>query len=162
MPITPVQPAVITRYYQVGITQLLFVAAMANPATPTNSELNLGTALHRDLAAWTGWSATTAFIETPDIASRFTSRLPGRIKAEDSTLTFYEDKLQVDLRTLMPRDTIGYIVIANGGLASGKGDVFKVQVGSVSKMRSMDNAALIKFDYAILQQPNEDVTLPAT
>ena len=160
MAITPVSPAAITRYYQVGVTQLLFCASIANTAAPTFSELDNGTSLERDLADWSGWTVSSNMIDTPDLATRFTSKLPGRISAEDSSLTFYEDKLQVDLRTLMPRDASGFIVIANGGLASAKGDVFKVTIASVGKMRSMDNAALIKFDYAILQQPNEDVTLP--
>lgn len=160
MPITPNTPAAITRYYAVGVTQILFVATISNTAAPTFAELDAGTELTRDWADWSGWSVKTDFIDMPGLQNRFVSQLPGRITAEASSITFYEDKFQLDLRTLMPRDTLGYIVIADGGLASAIGDVFHVQVASVTKMRSADDAGKIKFDYAILAEPEEDVTLP--
>lgn len=160
MPITPVQPAAITHYYQVGVTQILFCASMANTAAPTFAELDAGTELTSHFADWSGWAVSTDFIETPGLVNRFVGQLPGRIKAESSSLTMYEDKLQADLRSLMPRDTTGFIVIANGGLAAGKGDVYSVQVASVTKLRSTEDAAKLRFDYAILAQPSEDVTLP--
>lgn len=160
MPITPNTPAAITRYFAVGITDVLWCPSIATQSAPTFAELDAGTDLARDLADWSGWTVSTAFIDTPDIKTRFVSQLPGRITAEASSITFYSDRLSADLRDLMPRDTIGYIVIADGGLASAVGDVFKVQVASVPKIRSMDNAAQIKFDFAILTEPSEDVTLP--
>lgn len=160
MPITPVQPASITRFYSVGVTQILFCASISSPSAPTFSELDSGTELTRDWADWSGWSVKTDFIDMPGLKDRFVAQLPGRISAEASSITFYEDQLSADLRTLMPRDTLGYIVIADGGLASAKGDVFPVQVASVTHMRSADDAAKIKFDYAILSIPQENVTLP--
>ncbi len=160
MPITPNTPAAITRFYAVGITDVLFCTTIANPDAPTFAELDAGTDLSRDLSDWSGWTVATAFIDTPALKERFVGQLPGRITAEASSISFYEDRLQVDLRALMPRDALGYIVIADGGLASAVGDVFKVQVASVAKMRSMDNAAQLKIDYAILTEPSEDVVLP--
>lgn len=160
MPITPAQPAAITRYYAVGVTQILFLATISSPAAPTFIELNAGTELTRDWADWAGWSVKTDFIDMPGLKDRFVSQLPGRISAEASSITFYEDKLSVDFRALMPRDTKGFIVIADGGLTSGKGDVYEVQIAAVTHMRSADDAAKIKFDYAILSEPKENVTLP--
>lgn len=160
MAITPVQPAAITRFFAVGISDVLFCLSIANPAAPTFAELDAGTDLGRDLADWAGWSVSTAFIDTPDLKSRFVSQLPGRITAEASSLTFYQDKLQIDLREVLPRDTAGYIVIADGGLATGVGDVYPVTVAANPKVRSLSDAAKIRVDFAITAEPRENVTLP--
>lgn len=160
MPITPNVPASITRFFMPSVTQVLFCATISSTAAPTFAELDAGYELTRDWADWSGWTVTTNFIKMPGLQNRFVAQLPGRIEAEDSSITFYEDKSQVDLRTLMPRDTLGYIVIADGGLASAKGDIFRVQVATVTKLRDAEDAAKIRVDYAILEQPAEDVTLP--
>jgi hypothetical protein len=160
MPLTPVQPASITRFYAVGITQILFCLTISDPAVPTFAELNAGTELTRDWADWSGWAVKTEFIDMPGLQDRFVSQLPGRITAEASSITFYEDKLAADLRDLMPRDTHGYILIADGGFASARADVYEVQVAAVTHLRSADEAAKIKFDYAILSEPSENVDLP--
>lgn len=160
MPITPVQPAAITRFFSVGITDVLYCPSIANPATPTFAELDAGTDLGRDLADWTGWTVATAMIDTPDIKTRFVGQLPGRITAEASSITFYQDRMQVDLREVLPRDTAGFIVIADGGLASEVGDVFPVLVSATPKVRSMEDAAKLRVDFAITSEPAENVTLP--
>lgn len=162
MAITPNIPAPITRFYAVGITDVIFCATIANQAAPTFAELDGGTDLSRELADWSGWSVATAFIDTPTLKTRFVGQLPGKITAQASSISVYEDKLQSDLRSLMPRDTTGYIVIADGGLATAIGDVFHVQVASVEKLRTMDKAAELKFSFAILSEPSESVTLPQT
>lgn len=160
MPITPIQPAAITRFFMPGETQILFIASISNTSAPTFAELDGGTELTEEFADWAGWTVATSMIKTPGLKNRFVGQLPGRIEAEESSITFYEDKAQADLRTLMPRDTTGYIVIADGGLDQGKGDVFKVQVASVTKVRDIEDAAKIRFQFAIVEQPAEDVTLP--
>lgn len=162
MPITPNQPAAITRYFAVGVTQVLFCPAIASKAAPTFAELDAGTELTRDIADLAGWATTSNFIEVPDLVTRFTGKIPGRITAEDSSFTFYadEDRGSGDVRGLLPRDTEGYIVIADGGLASAKGDVFHVKVGSTSPVRSMDDASKVMVNFAILDEPAEGVTLP--
>lgn len=160
MAITPVQPAAIERYFAVGITQTLFATTVANPAAPTFAELDGATELTRDMQDMAGWTTNSEFIETPDYAKRFVGKLPALIKAEDSSLTFYQSKNQADIRAVLPRDTEGYIVIAWGGLAVGKGDVFHVKVGSNAKMPSTSEAALLRVSFAILDEPREDVTLP--
>jgi hypothetical protein len=162
MPITPNQPASITRYFAVGTTQVLFCPAIASKAAPTFAELDAGTELTRDIADLSGWATSSNFIDVPDLVTRFTGKIPGRITAEDSSLTFYgdEDRGAGDVGELLPRDTEGYIVFADGGLASGIGDVFHVKVGSNSMQRSMDDAAKRMVSFAVLDEPAEGVTLP--
>jgi hypothetical protein len=162
MPITPNQPATITRYFAVGTTEVLFCPAIADKTTPTFAELDAGTEITRDIADLSGWSTSSEFINVPDLKTRFTGKIPGRITAEDSSFTFYadEDSGSGDARALLPRDTEGYIVIADGGLASGKGDVFHVRVGSSSAVRSTDDAVKVMVNFAVLDEPAEGVTLP--
>lgn len=160
MPITPNQPAAIAKFFAVGTTQVLWVASISNPAAPTFAELDGGTELTSQIADMSGFTVNTNFIDTPNLLERFTSQIPGRITAESSSITVYQDELQADLRTLMPRDTSGFIVIADGGLVSAKGHVFAVTVGAVAPLRSMDGAAMLRFDFAITAEPDENVTLP--
>ena len=160
MAITPVQPAAITRFFNVGITQILWCPTISNTAAPTFTELDNGTELTRDWADWSGWTVQTDMIPMPGIQNKFVGQLGGRITAETSSITFYADKFASDFRQLMPRETTGYIVIADGGLASAKGDVFPVQVATVAKQRGTDKAFQIMYTYAITAQPTEDVALP--
>lgn len=162
MAITPTEPATITRFYAVGVTEILWVPSIASTSAPTFAELDAGTLLDRDLADWGGWNVSTNMIDTPALRSRYVGQIPGRITAEASSLTFYMDREGVDLRSLMPKDTEGFIVIADGGLASALGDVFPVTVSSTPKQRSMDAAATIRIDFAITSEPSEEVTLPQT
>jgi hypothetical protein len=162
MPITPSQPAAITRFFGVGTTAFLFCPTIANPAAPTFAELDAGTELTRDIADISGWMTSSEFIDVPDMATRFTSKIPGRITSEDSSITFYADEDQGagDAGALLPRDTDGFMVIADGGLASGIGDVFQVTVGSNSIQRSVDDAVKRVVTFAIRSEPAEGVTLP--
>lgn len=162
MPITPNTPAAITRFFGVGTSQVLFCTAIAAPSAPTFAELDAGTELTRDIADLSGWTTSSDFIDVPDMATRYTGKIPGRITSEDSSFTFYTDEDQGagDVGTLLPRDTEGYIVIADGGLASGLGDVFHVKVGSNSVVRSLDDAVKRMVNFAILDEPSEGVTLP--
>jgi hypothetical protein len=152
-----------TRFSARGKTKCYWVPSIANPAAPTRSELNAGTDLSPQIADRSGWSVESDMIETPDLASRYTSTIPGPIKADDSSLTMYASKDGVDARALMPRDAVGYIVWLDGGdVASGKMDVFPVTVTSVSKQRSVDgeDADTLEFAYAITAEPSENVTIP--
>lgn len=161
MPITPIQPAAITRFFAPGVTEILFCPAIAAKATPTFAELDAGTQL-RNIADISGWMTTSAMIDTPDLDTRFVSQIPGRITAEESTITFYADvdRGAGDVSALLPRDTDGYIVIADGGLVSAKGDVFQVTVSSNSMSRSLDAAGQRVVKFAIRSEPAEGVTLP--
>lgn len=162
MPITPNQPTAVTRYFAVGTTQVLMCPSIADKSAPTFAELDAGTELTGGIADLSGWATSSNFIDTPDMKSRFTGKIPGRITAEDSSLTLYadEDRGAGDPRALLPRDTECYIVFADGGLASAKGDVFHVKVGSASPVRSLDDAAKVMVSFAILDEPAEGVDLP--
>lgn len=154
-----------TRFYTVGTTKVHFLPTIASATlVPTRTEVTGGTDLTPEIAEFEGWSTTSETIDTPDMVSRFVSSIAGAITAEASSLTFYADKENTDARTIFPRDTTGYIVWMDGGdvPATGKMDVYPVQVSSAPKVRSMDNATMIRVDFNITSEPAEDVAIPAS
>ncbi len=89
--------------------------------------------------------------------------MPGRITSEASSITFWASRDGVDARSVLPRGTKGFILIADGGLGVGKkADVFPVEVGSVGKVRPIsDGAQQLTINFSVRRQPAQDVTLPA-
>lgn len=153
-----------SRYINPDTTRFYFLTAVSNKAAPTRSELNAGTDLSGEVQEVEGWLTSSDQVETPDLDSRFTSKIPGRITAEDSTITFYADSTGADARSLLPRDTAGFVIILDGGDVPGSTmDVFPVKVSSVGKSRSVEgsDAATVAIAFSITSEPAEDVTVPA-
>lgn len=152
-----------TRYFDVGTTKVYYLPAVANIASPTRAEMNAGTDLSREIAEIDGWSVSSNQIQVPDFATRFTAQIAGRIEAADSSLTFYTSVNSTDVRSLLPRDTAGFVMWLDGGDVAGrKADVYPVTVTSVSKMRSAGSeAARIQIGFSITREPAENVTVPA-
>jgi hypothetical protein len=108
-----------------------------------------------------GFATNSDQQDTPDLGSRFVSKIPGRITADDSSITLYASSNSSDARTLMPRDSAGYIVIfPEGDMTGQKMDVFPVKVTGVPKSRDVENPASMTFQYAITRIPAENVTIP--
>lgn len=151
-----------TRYWSVGLTQVHYLPAIEDPdMVPTREEITAGTNLTGEIAEWDGWSTTSEKIDTPDMVSRFVSNIPGAISAEDSSLTFYADRAGDDVRLVLPRDTSGFIVWMDGGdVPENYMDVYPVTVASAPKLRSTDNATMIRVDFNITSEPHEDVPIP--
>jgi hypothetical protein len=161
MPATPIPKS--TRFYTVGRTQCYFLPTIvAGTLIPTRTEMDAGTDLTREIAEMDGWSTESEKIETPDMVSRFVSSIPGAITAEDSSISFYASEDSDDARTVFPRDTAGFIIwLDSGDVADATMDIYPVQVASAPKVRSMDEATLIRVDFNITQEPVENVVVPA-
>ncbi|MBX6382161.1 MAG: hypothetical protein IRZ07_04175 [Microbispora sp.] len=162
MPATPIAP--VTRYWPTGTSQWLWVPTMADYTNPTRAELDAGIALRREMNASEGWNTSGEDIETPDGESQFVGTIPGRITAEESSITFYADPTGSDARELMPRGAEGYIVRMPGGDVPGrKMDVFPVRVKTVSKLMNVgeDEAARLQIQFSITREPAEDIEIPA-
>lgn len=153
----------ITKYTARGTSKTYWLPACADITAPTRSELNAGTDLTPQVADESGWSVSSAQIDTPDKESRYTSTIPGVISAEASTITMYADKEGADATVLMPRDETGFIAMMDGGdIAGNKCRVFPVTVSSVSHQASVGGgeADTNLFSYAITDEPAENVTVP--
>lgn len=158
MPAIPVS----TRFYQVGVVDVYWLPAVANPAAVTRAEITAGTDLASELDDWAGWSYSTTFIETKDAKSRVSPKLAGRLALEDSSMTFNGSVDGDDIRTVLTLDDTGYILICDGGDVEGyPAELFPVTVGSVVPVRSLDASAfLVRIDFGVTNVPTT-VTLPA-
>lgn len=161
MAATPI--ATVNRFFPTGTTKYIFTVSVANKSAPTRSEINAGTDLSPEINEVDGWQVTSELIDVPDLNSRFTSKIPGRTSADDSSITFYADPSGSDARTLFPRGATGFILRMDGGDVPGrKMDVFPVTVSSVPKeMGTGDDAGTLQVMFAITSEPAENVTIPA-
>lgn len=163
MPATPI--AQVARYWPVGTTKWLFATSVANYLSPgpTRAEINAATDISGEVAEVSGFTVTSNQIDTPDVNSRFRSKIPGPIEAEDSSLVIYADPSGADARALFPRDTVGYVIRMDGGDVAGrKMSTFPVKVASQNKLMGTDEeAARIEIAFTITRIPAEDLTIPA-
>jgi hypothetical protein len=156
---TPI--AATSRYIPPGTTRYYWVATISNYLSPSRAELNAGSDLTAEVQAVSGFATSSDQQDTPDLGTRFVSKIPGRITADDSSVTLYASSNSADARTLMPRDAAGFIVIfPEGDVTSQKMDVFPVKVTGVPKSRDVENPATMTFQYAITKVPAENVTIP--
>lgn len=161
MATTPITAS--TRYINPGVTRCYFLPACANTAAPTRAEMNAGTDLSREIADIAGWVVAGNEVETPDLVTNFTGNIPGRVKADGSSISCYASTTGVDVRAALPRNTTGYIMWLDGGDVPGqKADVFPIRVLSNGKPRGVgETAALIVVQCSVTSQPAENVTIPA-
>lgn len=160
MPATAAPAA--TRYFQPGTTKVVVLPSIASLATgATRAEINAGTDVSGDVAAINGFQVNSNQIDTPDLGGRFTKRVPGRLAADDSSITFYADVAGADIRTVLQRDQNTHIGIMDGGDVAGrKADYFKVTVASVGKVRDMEDAPRLNVTFTITDY-GENKTIPA-
>src|SRR5437588_10668463 len=90
-----------SRYINVGTSKPYCVPSISNKAAPTRGELNAGTNLAPDNNSSDGWKTTADQVESPDMATRFMSKIPGRSNADDSSITMYMGLGRVAARQLM-------------------------------------------------------------
>lgn len=160
---TPTPLATIQRFLQPGVSKYLFLPAIAAPGTgPTSTEITAGTDLTTQLVSLEGFSQEANLVETPDMSTLDTSKIPGRRSSPDSSMIFYGSKTGMnDVRTLLPLLATGFIVIMPGGNVSGsKCDVFPIQVAAVGKQHGDSTAFTMKIGFAIVGNPAMDVAIP--
>ena len=110
----------------------------------------------------TDGSNASGTVPTAALGSRFTPTVPGEITAADSSLTFWASKDGDDVRSLLTRETRGFVVWMDEGDVAGQTmDVYPVQVTSQAKVRELDQAAQIMAQFAITSEPAENVEIPA-
>lgn len=160
MPATPLNAA--ERFSALNGLEIVFIPVIAAAdLVPTRVEINAGTDLSTEVMEWEGFTTTSETIETPDL-TRFVGKIAGRVSAEDSSLQIYADRGGDDVRDVMPRDTLGYLAFMDSGdVPAEKMDVYPIQVLSCEKVRSMDNATMLRVDVSMTRIPQYDVTIPA-
>lgn len=160
MAATPIASS--TRYFDVNTTKVYWVETISDKSAPTRSELNGGTDLTGEIADFSGFTVSAEEIETPDMNSLFTSKIGGRTAAEDSSLTMYGDRNGDDVTDLLQRGDDGFVVWLDGGdTAANKMDVYPVRVRSISRQRSISDAARVLLEFSVTSEPAEGVAVPA-
>lgn len=150
------------RFFAKKITKIVYVSTLANKSAPTRSEINGGKELSGQCSEVNGFGTTANLIDTPDYGTTFTSKIPGSTEAADSSLKFYQSRNTDDIRRLLPRGTIGYIIIMWGGdVPTQLMDVFPVTVSAVTKTIPDNAAADLMLAFAVTSEPAEDAAIPA-
>lgn len=162
---TPTALAATVRYIAAGTRKWLFVPTIATQATPSSAEFTAGTDLTKQIKpdGVSGFAVTADQVDAGDYGTNFTSKAPGMISADDSSLTFNADKSGVNpVATLLARGVSGYIVDCFGGIVtSGKCNIFPVTV-TTSDPTTGSNDEIVGWmvGFAITGIPSEGVVLP--
>ncbi|MCM1972331.1 hypothetical protein [Streptomyces sp. G1] len=157
---TPISSS--TRYIPPGTRAYYWVPSISNKAAPSRMELDAGTDLTGEIAEVSGFQTTSESTDTPDLGSRFTSKIPGRITADDSSITLYASEDSQDVRQLLPRDASGFVVqFPEGDVAGRTMDVFPVKVSSAPKETSIEDPGKIMVQFTVTSEPEENVTVPS-
>jgi hypothetical protein len=159
MPPSPLTSTV--RYIPPGTRKIYWVTTIATYTAPSRGELNAGIDLSAEVSAVNGFTVTSTTQDTPDLSTRFTAKIPGRITADNSSLVFYASSTSSDVRTVLPRDTAGYVVFLwEGDVTSQKMDIFPAKVTTASIDGNMENPQAINIEFAITKVPALNVTIP--
>ncbi|ORT54303.1 hypothetical protein [Streptomyces sp. CB03238] len=152
-----------TRFLRRGISKILWAKDLNDPKYPSRREINSAFALTDAVSDIEGWALENDPIETPDMGSTFNSSIPGNDKAENSSLTFYEDRFSDAIEQQLPKGAKGYVILLRKGDLPGSRsvDVFPVQVATRAATYSTGNeAAKFKVDFTITDEPCLDRPVP--
>ncbi len=151
-----------TRYIPEGNTHFYWVVSIANYLSPTAAELNAGTDLTPEIAATGNWGIISGSIDAADLASLFTPQITGKVTVDGPTLDMYASINSIDVRTLVPRGTAGYVVKFPEGVIAGRTmDVFPSKTLQQAKPTNLTNPSVIQLGWAVTKIPAENVTVPA-
>ncbi|MFD7499557.1 hypothetical protein [Streptomyces sp. NPDC059850] len=152
-----------TRFLRRGISKILWSKDLKDPKYPSRQEINNAFGLTDAVSDIEGWALENDPIETPDMGSSFNSSIPGNDKAENSSLTFYEDRHSDEIEQQLPKGAKGYVILLRKGDLPGSRsvDVFPVQVATRAATYSTGNeAAKFKADFTIIDEPSLDRPVP--
>ncbi|MFE6186501.1 hypothetical protein ACFQ6U_18960 [Streptomyces sp. NPDC056465] len=153
------------RFMRRGVSKFLFLTTVADPETgPSRAELTSGIDLSDRISDVEGFALENSAIDTPDMGTDYTSSIPGEDKAENSALTFYEDKEDDSVETLLSKGAEGYLTILRKGdvPASKSLDLFPVRVGARSATYTVAaEPAKFRVSFNITGKPTLDAKIPA-
>lgn len=153
------------RFSRKGVTKILFADTIASASyIPTRAEITGATSLTKAISSVDGFQLENQEIETPDLESTFTAKIPGDDTAADSSITFYEDDTTSTLEEALAKGTTGFIIILRKGdvPASKSMDVYPVRVASKSSAITVENEpARWTARFSITDTPALDAAVPA-
>ena len=157
----PPKLSVTTRYFPPGVRKYYWVTTIGTYTAPTRGELNAGLDISDEVADVAGFTVASDQIEVPDLSGRFTAKIPGRITADDSSITFYASQTSADVRAVLPRDTAGFmVVLPEGDVVGQKMDVFPAKVSAAAVDPSIADPGRVVVSFSITKVPAQNVTIP--
>jgi hypothetical protein len=153
------------RFLRRGISKVYWLKKVADQRHPTRKELSEPNRfdLTEAISEIEGWTLENEAIETPDLGSTFNASIPGNDKAEDSSLTFFEDQHKNDVEQQLSKGAKGWIALLRKGDVPGSrsADLFPVQVATRAATWTTDNeAATFKVTFTITDEPALDTEVP--
>jgi hypothetical protein len=153
------------RYINPEVTVTYWLTLCANINAPTREELDAGTSvdLTGEIAGMSGWEVSAERVAVPDLGSKKTGRITGRVNPGDAQIVYYASSDTADVRDVKARGDTGFIFIADGGDIEGqKARMFAVEVSSLTPTVDVagTEGARIMVDYSINDWA-EEVTIPA-
>lgn len=159
---TPISATV--RYIPEGVTHFYWVTSIASISAPTRAELDAGKDLTPEIAAMGNWGVTSAPANAPDLKSKFIPTVNGLISIDGPTLSVYlsETGDVSDIRSVLPRDTKGFVVkFPEGDIAGNTMDVFPATVASLSKPTALGGTVAVgELTFTVTAEPAENVVVP--
>lgn len=159
----PTPLSVTDRYISPEVAKCYFISTIADIDNPTRLEIDAGTDLTAEIAAMTGWEISADRVAVPDLGTRFTGRISGRVNPGDAQIVFYASQDTADIRDLLARGDSGFIYIADGGDVTGqKARVFEVDVSAVTPTIDVGGTegARVMVDFST-KRVAEETTIPA-
>jgi hypothetical protein len=154
------------RYIPEGVRETYWApgtGAFANYNSPGTAELR-GTAtlrITKEIADMGDWTVTADSVDAPDMGTKFTAQVTGKIHADNTTITMYADLQSNDIRKQIIRGQAGYIVMLDEGDVTGQTmDIFPVTVSSVSKPTTMGSPSTLIITFTPTAIPAENVAIP--
>lgn len=152
-----------TKFFRRGISKIYWLPSVATPsAGPTSGEITAGTDLSPGITEVNGFSIANAPIATPTLDSRFTKSIPGEDTTDDSSLVMFDDDTTQTLRSVLAKDTVGYIALLPYGLGTGKRvELWNVTITGNNDQWTTDNeAARFMVSFSINEVPYQNAELP--
>lgn len=151
-----------TRYTRPEVSRTYWSLAIANIAAPTRAELNASTDLRNEIASIEGFTVESALLDAPDQGRKFVGQVSHRVTAAASSLSCYASLTSVDVRGLIHRDDVGFLVFLDEDDVAGRlMNIFPVKCSSVSQPRDNEAVPLVVVSFAITSAPSVNIAIPA-
>jgi hypothetical protein len=158
-------------YIPSGKSVVIILPSVASPAAPTQLEIDAGFVItepnhvgESQLKEMEGWETDRSDVEIPNVATKFTSTIPGRGAAGSGTMTFYDsDAVSNAVRSALEEDSTQYVLIAKAGLGTGKrAEIWPTIVSTIndSQVNSEATASTFMVRFSQYEAPTKDAVLP--
>lgn len=159
------------RYTPDELEKWFFLPTVASVNAPTVANFTAGQDITPAISSVSGFTISANKVDTPDLSTRFTRSVAGRLTAEDSSIEFYkgDDATDVEevVRALLPRGTDGFIARVHPvegeapTIAAGvKAEIWPVEVMSNSVgSPTPGEAQKFTVQFSVTDPPNQAATV---